>query len=236
MGYIPPQPVAQPPASNPGDLQDGGPGVALKPRFIPCNKVAKVEMRFRCDGQDAENVFYFWQSSGNFSFADLVTLAGHVYDAWVANIQPLWAVNTALTMIRCSDMSAEFGPVVEHAVDPEQPGLRIGVGANNDDCIGIGIHTGFKGRSQNGKLFGSGTLAADFFASLPVDASRTLYLDAWKAFFDQVIGHGYTFCLVSFMTNKQWRTIAQATTVAFLTVGTYIYTMRRRLPGHNRHR
>jgi hypothetical protein len=34
---------------------------------------------------------------------------------------------------------------------------------------------------------------------------------------------------------KLWRNIAQVTTAQYILAGEFIYTQRRRLPGHNRH-
>lgn len=229
-------PLPVTPPAYPGDIQEGGALVAPKPIFIPAPKCAKVEMRVVEEGEPAENVLYFYQSAGNFTMAQLETLANAVEVGWVAHLAPVMNTATNLFQVRASDMSSRTGPVWEDNPEPAPAGTDANDPAPNTLCIGIGTHTGFKGRSSNGRIFTTGAVDNQFVLSLPTDAARVAVLNAWIDFFSYLTGLGYTFVLVSFQSNKLWRSVAQVTTIAFLTAGINIYTMRRRLPGHNRHR
>lgn len=237
MAFIPPFGVNYPPASNAGDLQGGVGAVAVKPPFIPLNNTAKVSMRMVQDGQDIENIFYFHQAVGNFTYAQLVTMTNSILTHWTAQLVPITNTATGLTMIRAEDASNQTGPVVEYTIDPIIYGTSVGETAPATLCVGIATKTGLKGRSLNGRIFTAGRLAADFVLGIPIDATRTSVLAAYGNF---VLGvqtdTGSTLGVASFRHAGLWRTIGQLTTVAALDVGEYIYTMRRRLAGHNRHR
>lgn len=235
MPYIPPQYLPGDPPSNPGNIHEGGVEVSVKPPFIAVPNCAKVELRWTGAVQNQENVFYMYKAGG-FDLTACISLATACHVAWQAYIKPLWSTQEALVQIKVSDMSTRYGAYYEFNVDPYEYGTREGTPAPNNNTIGLGFHTGFRGKGQNGRLFAGGMLDEDFLNSLPVDDSRTLVLDAWVNFFTEIAGDGFFLVVASFKLNKLWRSTAQVTNVYYLTVGEYIYTMRRRLPGHNRHR
>lgn len=224
------------PPTIPGDIQEGGPLVPGKPSFIPANGVAKVLVRHTTDGEPCENVIYVVKDGTEFTYDGLETLANTVKTSWVTNMIPLMHMNVFLTGVVASDAQSQTGPVFELDVEPQVQGLNLGTPAPATLCIGVGFHTGFKGRSANGRLFQVGNVDADFALGLPSDVSRTNTLTGISNVMNDLAAGGYKLVLVSYRSGDKWRTAAQVTTIVLISAGQFIYTMRRRLKGHNRHR
>lgn len=235
MAPLPPAYLPVTPPSIPGDIHEGGAEVDIKPPFIPVPLCAKVEMRFLEANQPMENVFYLFKTGG-YASSDLTTLATTVYNSWNDNLRDTWSDTTGLTQIKCSDMSTRYGAYYELDINPYEYGVRTGTAATSASCVGISFHTGFRGKGNNGRLFAGGAMDVDFVNSVPTDAARTGIRAAYVDFFTDLNTAGNFLVIASFKLNKQWRSTAQVTTVWYLGVGDWIYTARRRLPGHNRHR
>jgi hypothetical protein len=222
--------------SIPGDLQAGEGGVESKPLFIPAVNCARVEIRFEQDDQDFENVIWIYQASGAWSYAQLVALAGQMVTNVTTNLLPVMSSSCHFMSVRCSDWTTSTGSVYLLSLSTPLSGGLTDDAAPLNNCVGIAFGTGFKGRSQTGRMFLGGCVVTDFGENLAADATRTARKAALVAFCNAITANGGHMAVVSFYHNKLWRTTAQITTIVFVAVGEYIYTMRRRLPGHNRHR
>jgi hypothetical protein len=236
MGYIAPLTLPVVPPGSLGNIQGGLATTATKPPFIPVPFCAKVEVRQLMDGERVENVLWFYAGATPFTSASLATLALAVKTSWVNRIIPLQGINTELVEIRAGAYDTPTSPVVTLAVEPHVPGTSAFDPEVAGITIGIGTHTGFRGRSANGRVFLCGAVETSFDGGVPLDADRQAWLTAWFNLMSDLNALGYTYVLVSFRHQSVWRITAQVTTILILTVGQYVYTARRRLPGHNRHR
>jgi hypothetical protein len=236
MGYIAPFPVPGVSPTTPGDIQQGGPLILPRPPFIPAPHCAQVLIRGLQDGEKMEQVIYFHTATGFDDAAVIDQLCDDVATRWGANMIPNLSPTYEFTEVQATALDTATSHNFTLAIEPHVPGARIDDGAPGNLGIGIVTHTGFRGRSNNGRVFITACCDIDFELGVPTDPARTLMLQSYGAFIASLNTLGYSYVLVSYQSAKRWRTIAQVTSIAFMSVGAYIYTQRRRLPGHNRHR
>lgn len=204
--------------------------------FIPAPNCASVELIYTQNAITAENIFNVRKASP-FTSADLVTLR-NVIDAWDNNN---WkngrATNVFLQRIRIRALDTNASPIEDYLLPVPRGGTSGGAAVPSNVTYCIKMSTGFTGRSQRGRIyiFGLTQGCVDVNNSTFLASCRSSYIGFLNALMATLNTNGFTLVVLSYMSNGNWRAVAQATPVtSFIGVDLNVDSMRRRLPGRGR--
>ncbi len=204
--------------------------------FIPVPNVASIELIYRAAGETCENVFYV-QKGSPYSLTDLQSLRATVdtYDSTT------WkqSRNTSVTLqrIRTKARDSSSGATEDYTLPAARAGTQTGALLPNNVTFCVKLATGHAGRSFRGRWYivglDNGFIGTDANHIGTVAAGFLLtWLNGWIT---TLAAAGHTVGVVSYRSNKAWRTTGLFTTALNFTVVDYNFdSMRRRLTGRGR--
>jgi hypothetical protein len=207
--------------------------------FIPGVNIAQVSMQFVKDGQPCENVYHVHTEDASWTPTTLLALAD-AFDTWDnTSVKNLRANDSSLMQIVVRDLTTEFSPSVEKILTTPRPGTGAGNPMPNGVSLAISWRTGLSGRSFRGRTYHLGMSDTGFVSASVISASRaSTFANAYAQLITAVIAANGAWLLVvaSRMSGNAHRAAILPTTILTVSVDVNTDSMRRRLPGHNRHR
>lgn len=202
--------------------------------YIPASNTAKVEVFFRQDSQQIENVFHVRGESAwsEVSLAELV----NEFANWVSNTYAdCWHTSCHAIAIKATDLSSVSGPVIESALDPEVAGVETGSAAlPSNVSLVIKWTTTQRGRSFRGRTYVPGLAAAFVSANTITPTYHATVVGAASQLWSAIRAKNWDLVVVSYCNEKEWRTSAAVTQITGWSVDTTLDSQRRRLPGRGR--
>jgi hypothetical protein len=204
--------------------------------FIPVPDAASVELIYVMNGETCENVFYVKKGSP-YSLADLQALRGTVNTWDAATWAPLRGAYASLVRIRTRARDTASSPAEDFALPTPRAGGQGGVTLPNNATFSIKLVTGLAGRSFRGRLFMVG-LTSNYYGAdsdhMSILAGSNV-LAALNNLLTVLAGAGHTLGVVSYRSNKVFRTVGLFTPALNWTIADYNFdSMRRRLAGRGR--
>lgn len=204
--------------------------------FIPADKTAQVVAQFTWDNQPCENVYWFL-GTAEWTSTLLQSLANAVAGWITADALNSMATNVSAVRVLATDWSTQSGPQVESTTGLPSSGVNAGLALPNNSTIAIKHVTGLRGRSFRGRTFWIGlndTMRSDNAITVGARTALIASLVHLNALASAV--NGAQMSVVSFRHNNAPRGSAVVTPIISFTIEQTLDSMRRRLPGHNRHR
>ncbi len=204
--------------------------------FIPVPDVASVELIYRAAGEVVENVFYV-QKGSPYSLSDLQALRGTVdtYDSTTWKLSR--NVSVTLQRIRTKARDSSSGATEDYTLPTPRPGTQTGAPLPNNVTFAFKLATGHAGRSFRGRWYLVG-MDGNFLSPDANHLSTTTaaFLLSWlNGWITTLASAGHTVGVVSYRSNKTWRTTGLFTPALNYTIVDYnLDSMRRRLTGRGR--
>ncbi len=209
--------------------------------FVPCLKVAQIEIRMTADLQHVENTLYF-------HFVDAVTsivlaeVGVAIHDWWVANLSPLMWSGVHLNEIVCTDLTSATGPQTTTASTVDDHGQIDDVPLPTNVSLAVSFRTANRGRSFRGRNYFVGIVEGQKSGANTVgDELITGLVDAYTALTDIASGFDATWVVVSRFHGVTSagvpipRSAGISTEIeTVLVVDNVIDSQRRRLPGRGK--
>jgi hypothetical protein len=200
--------------------------------FIPAPNTAKLEMVYTFQGTFAENVVYFQNPSG-WNATSLALLNSAAFTAWSARIKPAQTSQLTLVRLKATDVAVDNGAYNELSPTSGNTGTEASPPTALGSTVAIKFTTGLSGRSQRGRLFFIGlTEDATDGNKLNLGFGASL-ADSYKLFMQDIEADipDTKHVVVSYCTDKAWRTTAGIQEVTGYSADDYIDSQRRRLTG-----
>lgn len=192
---------------------------------------ASVELIYTLGGVVCENVFHI-----DFGFppqqADLFAARLLIDSKENARLTNVRSLSVVLNRIKLRALDSPSAPVHEYTLVSPRSGI-FAAAAPNNVTFAIKATTGYAGRSQRGRWYWVG-VAGDGVVNgtTLLQARATQYVTALNNFKNDLATGGFTMTVVSFRSNKAWRSEGQALPIqSFVAVDLNLDSMRRRLVG-----
>lgn|SRR5690348_8917302 len=196
--------------------------------YIPVENVAQVNLVLSMSGEVAENVFHVHQA-GAFAPADLANIANLFHGWWGNKIGPLVTAACSLVEIRVVDLTTQTSGAYDTGVTG-MSGTASGEALPNNVAALISWGTANRGKSFRGRTYIGGLASTDFTQNQLNDAAQSALADAGNSLKTSVDDGGYELGIVSYCSNKVWRTAGIFTPVVSLTAEKKLRSQRRRMP------
>jgi hypothetical protein len=199
--------------------------------FIPVLGIVQAELVYLWQGQFVQNVLHY-DTPGATTITEMEELGDLLVDWFDVQLQPQVTSQLSLVEVKLTDLTSEFGPVVEWTTGLPIVGTNIGQTMPNNVAIVMTKRTVFRGKSFRGRIYHPGLVEAQVTNNQLVPATQTLLLTNYNALVElEGAGGLYTLQVVSRYTNNAPREIGVATPVISITTDGFIDSQRRRLPG-----
>ncbi len=204
--------------------------------FIPVPNAASVELIYSMNGETCENVFYVRKGSP-YSFSDLQSLRATV-NTWDSTTwSPFRGAYASLVRIKTRARDTASSPSEDFALPTPRAGTQTGVTLPNNATFAFKLVTGLSGRSFRGRLFFVG-LTSNYYGAdsdhISVVAATNV-AGALTTLLTVLASAGHTLGVVSYRSNKVFRTTGLFTPATGWVVADYNFdSMRRRLAGRGR--
>lgn len=210
----------------------GGSSMASRP-FIPAPNCSQIELIFQAGTYYMENVLHTRKGSP-FTLEDLQAQRAVIL-AWESATGKGPRSNTgSLVRVKSKALDTAIAPVDDYLLPSPIVGSTGGALLTLATTFAVKLTTDYTGRSARGRVYiaglGANALADGYgnvtstFANLAAAAYNTLKTNLAAA--------GYTFIVLSYRTNKAWRSEAQPYDVVNATyTDVHVDVQRRRMPG-----
>ena len=196
--------------------------------YIPVASTFQVNMVTSMSGQIAENVFHVTTTEGG--LVPTLSDIANAFKIWWGNkIAPLCTAACSLTEIRVIDLSSQTGAAFDTGVTG-MGGSGSGEALPNNVAAVISWGTALRGKSFRGRTYIGGLASSEFTQNELNDAAQAALADAGNSLLTTVDDLGAALSIVSYCSNKAWRTVGVATPVVSLTAEKKLRTQRRRMP------
>jgi len=198
--------------------------------FIPfASTVAKIELFFRQDGQQCENVLHFRLPS-SVTEASLTTLCEDVIAWWDTLMQPIVTSKVDLVGVKGTALGAVDGPAVEVVDGLPLSGTASSASLPNNVTVVIKFLTAKRGRSFRGRLYHVGLYDTLVVDSHITSAAQSALQAAYAALLSEAGFGGALLVVASRVADGEPRTLGITTEVTGVAVNEIIDSQRRRLP------
>lgn len=200
--------------------------------YIPVEDTVMAELIYNWDGQICETVLNYSQLI-NWDVTQMTALAASLATKWTAVLKPLMPTNLSLINIKITDISTQFGPVVDYGVGLPNVGTHASPSLPNNCALVITKRTALRGRSFRGRIYHPGLLEAQTTGNAVAAGTVTAYIVAYNNFLLVPNGGGADAFLtvVSRRFEGAPRLTGVATKVSNLTSDGSVDSQRKRLPG-----
>jgi len=190
----------------------------------------RVELHFHQLDEKTMNVFWCKSNLNETSATLELEIAGTFKNWWASEIRPLVSSGLELYEITVKELRPD-GVAVLYTDGLPITGEKSESPLPNNVALAVHWGTGLVGRSRHGRTF-QGGLCTD---SVQGNNCSTAALfqsayDALRTTLDNITLN-IEFSVVSFVSNKAWRTVPLTTPISGVAVESTIDSMRRRLPG-----
>ena len=197
--------------------------------FVPFENVAQVELFYRQDGQNLENVLNF--STPTTPDVTLLTdLADDVINWWDTVMQPLVASTVQLIAVKATSLESDTAPAVESVTGLPLTGSVSGGSPPNNVTVVAKLLTNNRGRSYRGRIYHVGLALSQISGNLISSTPRTALLAAYGALLVPAGFGGCVLVVASRVSEGEPRTFGVATEVSGITINATLDSQRRRLP------
>lgn len=155
--------------------------------FIPVPGAAEVVINATCSEIPVANVLGFTEvAGGDFTVAELTTLATKVRDAWQTNMLPVFGGGYELFNVTARSLTSESAPSVQVDVTSTQVGTASGQNMPNNVALVVTHRTALRGRSFRGRTYLVGLTEDQIAGNEVTSGAFTAISAAWAAFYAAV--------------------------------------------------
>lgn len=197
--------------------------------FVPFNNVAKVELFYRQDSQNLENVLHF-ETATTPDSSLLTDLANDVISWWDTVMQPLVANTVSLVGVKATSLESDIAPAVESVTGLPLVGTVSGGSPPNNVTLVVKLLTENRGRSYRGRVYHVGLALSQISGNVISSTPRTALLAAYGALMVPAGFHSSTLVVASRVEDGVERAEGVATPVTGMAINTVLDSQRRRLP------
>lgn len=199
--------------------------------FIPVPNTVQCNMVYLWDNQRCLNTLYF-EAPSEYTTAEMLTLAGELYDWWDVHFQPLQSASVSLEQIEVVDLTFQGAPGIVYTTGLPQVGGKSATPAlPNNVTVSTTFLTLLRGRNYRGRNYFIGLTEADVTANSVGGAVVAAITDAYEQLMDiTTISYG-TWSVVSRYLNNAPRVSGIATEITGVRTEDTVDSQRRRLPG-----
>lgn len=197
--------------------------------FVPFENVAMVELFYRQDGQNLENVLHF-STPTTPDITLLTDLADDVINWWDTVMQPLIASTVTLNAVKATSLESDSAPSVESVTGLPLTGSVSGGSPPNNVTVVAKLLTANRGRSYRGRIYHVGLALSQVSGNVISSAPRTALLAAYRALLVPAGFGGCVLVVASRVEDGAPRTFGLATEVTGVTINATLDSQRRRLP------
>lgn len=201
--------------------------------FVPFNNVAMVELFYRQDNQQMENVLHFRMPSTP-TVASLQTLADNVINWWDTVMQPLVHTSVSLVAVKATSLNSQSDPAVESTTGLPLAGTASGTAQPNNVTVAIKFITLNRGRSFRGRVYHVGINQGSVTGNTVNVGQRTALASAYGALLVPAAFGGAILVVASRFSNNVPRSVGVDTPVSGVSVNAIVDSQRRRLPERGR--
>jgi len=190
----------------------------------------RVELHFLQLDEHTMNVFWVKSNLNETSATLEEEIAGTFKNWWSTEIRPLVSDGLTLYEIVVKELRPD-GVAVLYTDGLPVSGEKTEAPLPNNVALAIHWGTGLIGRSRHGRTYQGGlctdSVQGNYCSIAPTFQSA---YDALRTTLDNITLN-VEFSVVSFVSNKAWRTVPLTTPISGVAVESTIDSMRRRLPG-----
>jgi len=190
----------------------------------------RIELHYLQVDEHTMNVFWCKSNLNETSATLEQELAGTFKNWWSSEIRPLVSDSLVLYEIVVKELRPD-GVAVLYTDGLPVAGEKTEQVLPNNVAIAVHWGTGLIGRSRHGRTY-QGGLCADQVSGNTLNVAPTFQsaYDALRTTLDNITLN-VEFSVVSFVSNKAWRTVPLTTPISGVAVESTLDSMRRRLPG-----
>ena len=190
----------------------------------------RIELHFQQLGERTMNVFWCKSNLNETSATLMQLLAGTFVNWWKTEIAGQCGSSMVLYEVVVKELRPD-GIAILYTEDLPAAGTDLSLPLPNNVAIAVHWGTGLIGRSRHGRTFQGGITqnSVDGNTYLQATNLQTAY-DNLRTALDNITLN-VEFSVVSFVSNKAWRTTPLITPISGVAVENTLDSMRRRLPG-----
>lgn len=148
--------------------------------YQPVAATALVELIYLYFGQRCENTLYFRHAASGWTEAELATLGLALQAWWIGEMQIITSNACSLIQTDVTDLSDQFGPKVQQALSPVQPGAEVNEGEPGNVSFCTTFSTGQRGRAFRGRNFFVGLTTGFVTGNVVSNAFATTLRNAYS--------------------------------------------------------
>ena len=199
--------------------------------FIPVENTVRVSMNYVEATQRIQNVFNVkFDSSPDISA--MTTLADDFTDWWIASLAPEQAGEVSLQSLDLTLLTTKDDLSLEFVTGLPLTGGSVAAKAcPNNVTVAVKWGGNLRGRSHRGRTYHIGLADNQVSGSTLTVGMHTALITAYTALLTKINVIGRNLCVVSYMTNKAYRTAGVTTPIVRVSIDSSLDSQRRRLPG-----
>jgi hypothetical protein len=199
--------------------------------FIPVLGIVQAELVYLWQGQFVQNVLHY-DTPGAVTIEEMQELGDLLVDWFDVEMQPLISNSLSLVEVKLTDLTTQFGPVVEYTTGLPLVGANVNATMPNSVAIVMTKRTVFRGKSFRGRIYHPGLVESQVTNNQLVPATQTSLLAAYTALISLEGSSGvFNLQVVSRQQNNAPLELGVATPVIAITTDGFVDSQRRRLPG-----
>lgn len=199
--------------------------------FVPLDGAVQAELRFILNGQQVENVLYFYTADG-VSVGEMNNLADMLNDWLELHLQPTQASGAVFNELYLTDLTSQTGPTVSNTARNGTIGqMTTSPVLPGNATIAVSFRTNGRGRSARGRNYFIGLAEGNVVGNV-VDTGLVTAIEAAYNALLTVVQFPWTWIVYSRTVDGADRAegLAQPVTNAIV-VDPYVDSQRRRLTG-----
>jgi hypothetical protein len=206
-----------------------------------CPGILQVEMKYRADGQDIENVYHVSNDTLSiWPVGEIQDVIQVFYDTlWTASQRAMLCPATSLISIVATDLTNLLGKKIVRSISPAEAGTNASTNLPNNATFAVNLQPDERGRGVAGRVFWptiprGGVVLDTVDTTYAADAIAAL--EATMVAIGLLTGAPQLVILSRFLNGAKRALgvarVVQSVSVRDLTVD----SMKLRLPGHKRHK
>jgi hypothetical protein len=190
----------------------------------------QVQMHYIQDRQHVMNNYWVKSNLNITSTTEEQLIAGTFVNWWATELQPVCSNTLQLYEVVVKELRPD-GIAILYTEELPMDGAKSEAALPNSVTLAVHWGTGHVGRSRHGRTYHLGLTEDQVLGNTCTVASglQGAY-DALRTTLDNITLN-VEFSVVSFVSNKAWRTVPLVTPISGVAVEPTIDNMRRRLPG-----